>query len=356
MFPDIEGQPVKGRPSGTDRVLMLAPFRRQQRGNAITVARLYQGLLKQGCLIDVISLEDETCWDLIENACDQNRYRFVHGFNAFYTAQAFKRVPHLAELPLLLTTTGTDLHYGLRGPKAQYLRNIIIKADFTVVFNQEFKSLLRFVPGFEQRVISIPQGVWLEAAEPGFRSQFGLNAGDIVFVLPSGLRPVKNLELAVDGLALIKPELPNLRLLIMGAPLEQSYAEGFLTKIADIPWIKYLGEIPHRQMGSLYLLGDVVVNSSLTEGQPQAALEAMSLARPALLSAVPGNLGIIEHGGEGYYFSSPEDLAGYALRLARAPAERMIMGENARNLTNRCFSLAAEVDAYKHLYSIMFQN
>lgn len=356
MFPDIEGQPVKVRPSGTDRVLMLAPFRQQQRGNAITVARLYQGLLKQGCLIDVESLEDETCWDRIEKSCDQNRYCFVHGFNAYYTAEAFRRVPQLADLPLLLTTTGTDLHYGLRGPKAQDLRNIIIKAAYTVVFNQEFKNLLSFVPGFENRVVSIPQGVWLEGADPCFRRQLGLASSDIVFILPSGLRPVKNLDLAVDGLALIKPELPDLRLLIVGSLLDQSYAKGFLSKIADLAWVKYLGERPHRQMGSLYLLGDVVVNCSLAEGQPQAALEAMSLARPALLSAAVGNLGIMEHGREGYYFSSPEELAGYALQLAREPEKRVIMGEKAAELTSRRFSLAAEVDAYERMYSIMLKH
>lgn len=356
MFSGIEGRPLEGGASGPDRVLMLAPFRRQQRGNAITVERLYRGLLEQGYRVEVEALEDETCWARIARALEQNRYRFVHGFNAYYISEAFKRVPQLAGWPLLLTTTGTDLHYGLRGPKTRELRDIIVKAAYTVVFNPQFKTLLEFVPDFENRVVSIPQGVWLETAESWQRRQLDLADNDTVFILPSGLRPVKNLDLAVAGLALIKPELPHLKLLIVGAAIDHGYAESFLAKVADWPWVLYLGEIPHRQMASLYLLGDVVVNSSLAEGQPQAALEAMSLGRPALLSAVPGNLGIMEHGRQGYYFASPEQLAEYALELAKSPEKRLIMGASARDLTSRCFSLTAEVDAYKHLYGIMFKQ
>lgn len=356
MFSGIEGRSIEGGTSEPGRVLMLAPFRRQQRGNAITVERLYRGLLSQGYRVEVEALEDETCWARIARALDQNRYHFVHGFNAYYISEAYKRVPQLAGRPLLLTTTGTDLHYGLHGPKTWEIKDIIGKAAYTVVFNPQFKTLLDFVPDFEKRVVSIPQGVWLETAGSWQRRQLELADKDTVFILPSGLRPVKNLDLAVAGLALIKPELPHLKLLIVGAAIDHGYAESFLSKVADWPWVLYLGEIPHHQIASLYLLGDVVVNSSLAEGQPQAALEAMSLARPALLSAVPGNLGIIEHGREGYYFASPEQLAEYALELARDPEKRLIMGEMARDLTGRCFSLTAEINAYKHLYSIMFKQ
>lgn len=334
---------------------MLAPFRRQQRGNAITVERLYRGLLKQA-LIDVESLEDDTCWNRLKNACKEKRYGFVHSFNAFYTVEAFKRVPGLSDLPLLLTTTGTDLHYGLRGPKKQDLQNIIKQAEYTVVFNRDFKTLLDFVPDFDKKVLCIPQGVWLEAAEPYFRSQIGLEQQNIVFILPSGLRPVKNLDLTLKALARVQSQIPDIRLLIVGASLERSYADAFLSRIADLSWVKYLGEIPHSRMGSLYQLGDVVVNSSLAEGQPQAALEAMSLARPALLSAVPGNLGIIQHGLHGYYFRDSEELAAYALELAGEPEKRTIMGERALELTRRKFSLAAEIEAYQRLYTCMLSQ
>lgn len=356
MFSGIESQHLESGASASDRVLMLTPFHRQARGNAITVERLYQGLSRQGYRIEVESLEDETCWERIQESLDKNYYRFVHGFNAYHMAEAFKRIPPLSSLPLLLTTTGTDLHYGLHGPKTHDLKDILEKSAYTVVFNPQFKTLLDFIPAYEKRVLCIPQGVWLEDALPCHRGQLGLTADDVVFILPSGLRPVKNLDLAVEGLALIETELPNLKLLIVGASIEKSYADKFLSKIADLPWVVYLGETPHRQIAGFYLLGDAVINSSQAEGQPQAALEAMSLARPVLLSAVPGNLGIIEHGREGYYFSSPKQLAQYALELGRSPEKRLTMGKRAQDLIHRCFSPTAEVEAYKQLYSIMFKQ
>lgn len=71
------------------------------------------------------------------------------------------------------------------------------------------------------------------------------------------------------------------------------------------PRTAYLGEIDHRAISGLYAAADLVLNTSLAEGQPQAALEGMSLGLPAIMTAVTGNLGIMTGGREGFYVRDP---------------------------------------------------
>jgi glycosyltransferase involved in cell wall biosynthesis len=98
------------------------------------------------------------------------------------------------------------------------------------------------------------------------------------------------------------------------------------------------------------LLGDVVMNTSNSEGQPQGALEAMSLGKPCILTAVPGNLNIINHGIEGFYVDGEADLVTAAKTLINDPARIVEMGKNAHTLVKTRFSLEREIDAYCTIY------
>jgi Glycosyltransferase len=177
-----------------------------------------------------------------------------------------------------------------------------------------------------------------------------------VFLLPSGLRAVKNIELAIDGLSLLQQHDPQIRLLIIGPIIEEEYARAILNRIHKLPWITYLGEIPHSQMAGMLSLGDAVLNTSHSEGQPQTALEAMSLGKPCILTAVPGNINLVQTGREGFYISNANDLRQAGHILLTSPVLREEMGQNARRLIERRFTLARELDAYNQLYQEMVKN
>ncbi|PKM75984.1 MAG: hypothetical protein CVU90_14870 [Firmicutes bacterium HGW-Firmicutes-15] len=149
---------------------------------------------------------------------------------------------------------------------------------------------------------------------------------------------------------------PRLRLLIIGAAIDGLYSRHILDRIRYLNWINYLGEIPHAQMQSLLLTGDVVLNTSTSEGQPQGALEAMSLGKPCILSAVPGNLKLIEEGIEGFYVQGEADLISAANTLINDPARRAAMGKNAQNLVKTSFSLEREIDAYSTIYNNLLSD
>jgi glycosyltransferase involved in cell wall biosynthesis len=236
-------------------------------------------------------------------------------------------------------------------------QNIVLEAmeavDKIVVFNEYFHRDRRVrYPAFSDKLVTIPQGVFLETGPVKTRRELGLSPEDIIFLLPSGLRPVKNIELAIHALAKVHREHPQLHLLIIGAAIDELYSNQIIDSIKDLSWITYLGEIPHAEMQSILALGDVVINTSNSEGQPQGALEAMSLGKPCILTAVPGNLNIINHGIEGFYVNSEADLIKAAETLLKNPPQRKFLGENAQQLVKIRFSLDREIDDYSLIYKI----
>lgn len=333
-----------------NRILMITPYIKSQRGNSITASRLYRGLRDRGYKIDIIAM-DEADWEYRLNYYTAtNTYDMVHGFHALHFSRIVNH-PHIKKLPLLLTTTGTDINLDLFGPEKEKALAVLLKAEKVVVFNQSLAEQIAAVElRLQSRQVVIPQGVELEPGPDITRQQLGIAPANIVFVIPSGLRPVKNLDLALDGLQKVYREYPQIHLLILGTTLDADYTARIKNRISSLKWASYPGEVPHREMQGILQNADIVLNTSRAEGQPQGALEAMSLGKPCILTAVPGNIGIIEDGCQGYYISTADELAACALKLIQNPHLRDIMGTASQQLVNKNFSIESELTGYSRLY------
>ncbi len=329
---------------------MITPYIKSQRGNSITASRLYRGLRGRGYEIDIIAM-DEADWESrLTYYTAANTYNLVHGFHALHFARIANH-PYIKKLPLLLTTTGTDINLDLFGPEKGKTLTALLKAEKVVVFNQSLAEQITTVePRLQPRQVVIPQGVELDPGPDITRQQLGIAPASIVFVIPSGLRPVKNLDLALDGLQRVYREYPQIHLLIIGSALDTDYTARIKDRISSLKWVSYPGEVPHLEMKGILQNADIVLNTSRSEGQPQGALEAMSLGKPCILTAVPGNIGIIEDGCQGYYIDTADELADCAFKLIQNPHLRHIMGTAAQQLVDKNFSVQSELTGYSRLY------
>ena len=333
------------------KVLMISPFKHSQRGNSITSLRLQTGLEKRGFVIDLVSLEDSDAIIQIQAKLAENSYGLIHAFHALHWGRLLDKLPQIQQLPILLTTTGTDLHFDLHGQESSLIRKSLFAAQRIVLFHQDFKALIAApYPQLQPKLVVIPQGVFFENVSRETFLPFEFKLDDFIFLFPSGLRPVKNFALTLEGLEKIQPLYPNLRLVIIGALIDPEYSRQILQRIAALPWVIYLGELPHAGVRELMLQANVVINSSQAEGQPQAALEAMSLGLPCILSAVPGNLNIIEDGRQGFYIRNEDELAQAARTFIENPPLTKRMGQAARELVEKNFRGETELDAYEILY------
>ena len=273
----------------------------------------------------------------------------LHGFNGSYIGALLESCPTLLKFPLLLTMTGTDLtEPALRDPLCL---KALEHSQAITIFHPFFRRILNTaVPTCDQKIYCIPQGVALPPHNPRKSIIPPRTSNEIRMLLPSGLRPAKDIHLVLDAFQAIKPDNPTLSLYIAGCRIDPAYASEIENRLDTIVDANYLGELPFAQMPNFYAQGDIVINSSIQEGQPQAALEAMSLGLPALLRAVPGNLGIMQNGLEGYYFKTADDLSQFCTILIRHPDRRRAMGKAAQTLIRHDFSAPKEIAAYAELY------
>ncbi|MBO8158861.1 glycosyltransferase [Thermosyntropha sp.] len=337
-------------------ILLLTPFYKQQRGNAVTARRILEGYKKNGLKTEVLSLEEENWPYKIKNILKARKPELLHIFNARYMLHVLTKVPEIKEFPFLLTLTGTDINDNFSEIKD--MEQIFNLAEYIVVFHSYFAEVLerKYPYIYREKIKVIPQGVKIPEVTGKKRRDFGWEENEVVFILPSGLRPVKNIMLAVRGLEKAYLLFPQTRLVIAGAIIDKAYAEEVLNYIKKHEWIRYLGEIPHEKIGDYLALSDVAINCSLAEGQPQAVLEAMALGKPAILTDVPGNRGIIENYREGIYVKSEEDLMRAAVFLIENGEQRIEMGRAAMNLVKEKYIPESEILSYCELIERIMKN
>jgi len=202
-------------PNPADPILMITPFHRSQRGNTLTSERLKYGLTQMGFNIDLLSLEDENYLETLEKLLHKNQYSLVHGFHGRHFGNLLDKLPSLLKLPLILTMTGTDIHIDLNDDNKNSVLQCMSTVQKIIVFNEQFKiNIASMYPEYENKLFTIPQGVILKDGPVITRQDLGLQENDFVFLLPSGLRRVKNLELPLDALENLYVDFPHIKLLI----------------------------------------------------------------------------------------------------------------------------------------------
>ncbi|MGH7267963.1 MAG: glycosyltransferase [Candidatus Rokuibacteriota bacterium] len=319
------------------------------RGNAVTVSRLQQGLAARGVEAPVI--------DLSRTASASSRLAalapdVVHAFHAFRGAPA--AVPHAEALgaPLVITLTGTDANHDLFHPERRATTIASIRAARAlVVFHETIRErVARDVPEAADRIDVIPQSVAL-GDEPYAGPAPPAGAPDEVrFLLPAGIREVKNVLFPLGPLRTLAARHP-VRLLIAGPVIEPREGARLAAALASEAWATYLGPVPHPQMGSLLDQVDVVVNSSLSEGgMANSVLEAMARGRPVLASDIEGNRSVIEPEVDGLLFRDAAEFERAAERLVRDAGLRRRLGVAARAKVSRLYPPEREITAHVELY------
>jgi glycosyltransferase involved in cell wall biosynthesis len=103
---------------------------------------------------------------------------------------------------------------------------------------------------------------------------------------------------------------------------------------------------------------DAFVLPSLSEGMPLSLLEAMAAGVPPVATRVGGVPEVIEDGKTGILVP-PEDRHALAKGIATLLEDRPLakkMGESAREVVTRRFSLTAMVQAYREIYASLLRK
>jgi glycosyltransferase involved in cell wall biosynthesis len=167
------------------------------------------------------------------------------------------------------------------------------------------------------------------------------------------LSPQKAQHLLLAAAKLVLEQRPDAHFMIVGqGHLEQRLKEkARALGIADhVTFTGLRHDIP-----AVLAQTDVFVLSSLWEGMPISAIEAMAAARPVVLTRVGGNSELVEPGKSGLLVppGDVEALAEALLSLLQDEPRRWAMGRSARARVQRLFNVEAFTQAYENLYELL---
>ncbi len=321
-------------------VLLYSPSLNAQRGNTVTALRLKAGMEQRGWTVKTASDPDLS-------ALSPHDFSLVHALNGEKSSAHFLR-PEWSRIPLLLTLTGTDIN-STEPSVCRKTADMIRHAGKVSVFHRDFlERAVSLVPESMSKISVVPQGIFLEdgilSPEPV------LPEGKFLFILPCGIRPEKNNLEAMRAAVRAASVCEKIHLISAGPVLDPLYGEKVSAFIEQHFCITGIGEIPHSSMKALFGRCHAVLNTSLSEGQPQASLEAMSCGLPGIFSDVPGNRGIAEHGVNGFYYKKEEELAELMIFLAENPDRARSAGLAGKALAEEKYSFKRETDSYDLLY------
>jgi glycosyltransferase involved in cell wall biosynthesis len=113
---------------------------------------------------------------------------------------------------------------------------------------------------------------------------------------------VKDVLFLIGELAELRKTYPQLQFVLVGAVLDRRVYQQVLEAESEYEWFHFAGEVPLTEMKAWYDWSDVVLNTSISEGQSSALLEAMMLGKLVMARTNAGNESVVTDGRNGFLF------------------------------------------------------
>lgn len=151
----------------------------------------------------------------------------------------------------------------------------------------------------------------------------------------------------IESMAAVNEAFDVKALLVGGGPLEDEAKQRCNELDLDA---EFIGRIPRDKVPSQLNRMRLHVLSSVSEGLPKAAIEAMTCGTPVVATEVGGLPDVISHGETGFLASSndPNELE-EAIHDALANHDLEMISENARQYVEENYSFESAVEEYHEL-------
>jgi len=223
-----------------------------------------------------------------------------------------------------------------------------------LLYTKALKEIEKFgVP--TERVCAIPNGIdteyfKLDLDASFLRAKFSIERNEKVLLFVGRLVTVKRVDILIMLTKSLIKEGFKIKTVIVGDGPQRKYYEGLSTSIKK--HVVFVGHIPKSQVSRYYLLADIFILPSLSEGLPTVLLEASAAGKPCVATDVNGVSDIIVDGRTGYLVQK-SDVGGfkrYVKMLLENEGVLKRFGSNAAKFVKENFSWSVIVDKYEKVY------
>jgi len=172
----------------------------------------------------------------------------------------------------------------------------------------------------------------------------------VVICCVARFEPVKNHMLLLEAARILRDRSLRFELWLVGGGRERARCEAQCAAWDLHSRVRFLGY--RDDVPALLAQADIGALTSLKEGIPRAAIEAMAAGLPFVATRVTGTKEVVRDGDTGFLVEpgDPSALADAFERLARDPALRARMGARGREVALAEFDEADIVTNLEHVY------
>ncbi len=287
-----------------------------------TALRLVRSMQKQGQNFDVIDAH----------------YFYPDGVAAAWLGRKL-------EIPVVITGRGTDLT--LIPKDAHALRKIqgaIAQSSAMITVCEDLRQHLLRLGAREDRTLTLRNGVDLQQFTPGDRNAARMQfaSSRFTWVSVGSLIPRKGHHITIEALA----RSLDCNLLIAGSGPLRAELELLAGRLGVGHRVRFLGDVPHAALPSVYRAADVMVLASDREGWANVLLEAMACGTPVVATNINGTAEVVRAPAAGRLMTArtPE-----ALLAAMSELRRNMPSSQATRAYAELFSWAQTANANKAL-------
>lgn len=162
----------------------------------------------------------------------------------------------------------------------------------------------------------------------------------------------KGFDLALEAFALIEPNFPRARLVIVGEGVEEQNLKDLAAGLGISSKVNFAGPVPPSEVDRVIGRATLMLLPSRFEGLPLVALQAARLQRPMVTSGVDGlpELVVDRESGLVLQENTARHLAEAMSEMLRNPHEAIRMGEAAGGRFREHFDFDQCVSRYENLY------
>jgi len=189
------------------------------------------------------------------------------------------------------------------------------------------------------RVVVIPNGVDTQRFNPDIpgeemRHRLGVDRGKIVLFVGALTQwhRYKGLDVLIQAMALMRDQVPEARLLIVGAgQLETEYRQ-LVSRHSLTSWVIFAGNVPDDELQKYYACSDMLAlpSKDRSEGFGLTILEANATGKPAIGTTVGGIPSVIRDGYNGLLVP-PNDPDALAEAIKKAFSDDDLLKRMSRN-------------------------
>ena len=227
--------------------------------------------------------------------------------------------------PLVITARGSDIaQLSKYAAPHRMITWAARKATVLVTVCASLKNDLIALGVPSKKVHVLRNGVDLKGFVPidrhSARQQLLLDSAEKVIASVGRLVPLKGHDLVIDALRL----MPGVKLLIVGSGPAQAALETHAANLRLSDRVRFLGQIAHDRLTTIYSACDALVLASSNEGWANVLLESMACGTPVVATDVGGSREVVDAPEAGIVIERrhPDSIAEALRHLFAAPLDR----------------------------------